>query len=423
MTQNTNRYRTYVTQTGFGLEALANQQGTKVDFAKLVVGDGELPDSSNPANQTDLINQVRHYPVTIEVDDKDPTIWVARAEIPAEDGGFYIREAGVKIANENGSLYSYSRQPGDYKPVLEEGSSKSYTIRLKFIPGNASVIEAKIDPSVQFATPTDLSNAIKVHEEKKDPHVQYAKVNDLNEHKESNAPHEQYLHSEEQRIINLDHYEHTAFLFGFDVLKEQTPNQYKIAPGVVYIGGLRAQLFNEQLIDIRELGKYLYVDVVRKADGLSPALNYVSILVSAVDENDYIDDDGLQHFVAKIAEITTSEEIIYYREKGKSAGVVVDCHFGISSGYILYGNGILEQYARWSKPAGSTVSVTVKLPLTYGHQSYRVWSSAENGVFPLSQSAYSPDSVILGYAGGNGGYWLNPQNVGSGTIYTKGVIE
>ncbi|WP_052131696.1 phage tail protein [Vibrio coralliilyticus] len=173
MTQNTDRYRTYVTQTGFDLEALANQQGTKVDFAMLVVGDGELPDSSNPANQTSLINQVRHYPVTIEVDDKDPTIWVARAEIPAEDGGFTIRETGVKVTNESGDLYCYARQPGDYKPVLEEGSAKSYTIRLKFIPGNASVIEAKIDPSVQFATPTDLSNAIKEHEEKQDPHSQY----------------------------------------------------------------------------------------------------------------------------------------------------------------------------------------------------------------------------------------------------------
>ncbi|MFN3014447.1 phage tail protein [Vibrio coralliilyticus] len=207
MTQNTDRYRTYVTQTGFGLEALANQQGTKVDFAKLVVGDGELPDSSNPANQTNLINQVRHYPVTIEVDDNDPTIWVGRAEIPAEDGGFTIREAGVKVTDENGDLYCYARQPGDYKPVLEEGSAKSYTIRLKFIPGNASVIEAKIDPSVQFVTPTDLSNVIKEHEEKQDPHSQYATDNDLNqamqqastdmsnaikEHEEKQDPHSQY---------------------------------------------------------------------------------------------------------------------------------------------------------------------------------------------------------------------------------------
>ena len=222
MTQNTDRYRTYVTQTGFGLEALANQQGTKVDFAKLVVGDGELPDSSNPANQTDLINQVRHYPVTIEVDDKDPTIWVARAEIPAEDGGFYIREAGVKITNENGSLYSYARQPGDYKPVLEEGSSKSYTIRLKFIPGNASVIEAKIDPSVQFATPTDLSNAIKKHEEKQDPHSQYATDEAMAEafqsHENGNDPHGQY--NQIKHLVGLiGEFHHPGVISGWIDLK------------------------------------------------------------------------------------------------------------------------------------------------------------------------------------------------------------
>ncbi|MBU2897683.1 phage tail-collar fiber domain-containing protein [Vibrio hepatarius] len=165
MTVNTDRYRTYVTQTGFGLEALAKQQSKHVDFAVLVVGDGELPDSENPANQTDLINQVHHYPITIEKDSTNSGIWIARAEIPAEDGDFYIREAGVKVVNENGDLYSYARQPGDYKPVLEEGSAKSYTIRLKFIPGNTSVIEAKIDPSVQFVTPIDLSNAIKEQDE------------------------------------------------------------------------------------------------------------------------------------------------------------------------------------------------------------------------------------------------------------------
>lgn len=217
MTQNTDRYRTYVTQTGFGLEALANQQGTKVDFAKLVVGDGELPDSSNPANQTNLVNQVRHYPVTIEVDDKDPTIWVARAEIPAEDGGFTIREAGVKVTDENGDLYCYARQPGDYKPVLAEGSAKSYTIRLKFIPGNASVIEAKIDPSVQFATPTDLSNALKEHEDKSDPHPQYATDDDLQAHNDDPDPHSQYL---PKSTYDQDSQSRTAELFKLPIYPE-----------------------------------------------------------------------------------------------------------------------------------------------------------------------------------------------------------
>jgi len=197
MTVNTDRFRTYVTQIGFALEALAKQQSKHVDFAVLVVGDGELPDSENPANQTDLINQVRHYPVTIEQDPTNSGIWIARAEIPADDGDFFIREAGVKVVNENGELYSYARQPGDYKPVLEEGSAKSYTIRLKFIPGNASVIEAKIDPSVQFATPTDLSNAIKEHEDKTDPHPQYATDVDLQAHLDADDPHQQYLKESE----------------------------------------------------------------------------------------------------------------------------------------------------------------------------------------------------------------------------------
>ncbi len=168
--------RTYVTQTGFGLEAAANQAGAGVfdDSAFLVIGDTELAVSANPAAMTDLNNQVRSYPVTIEQDENDPTIWIARAEIPADDGGFFIREAGVRVGNrDSGYLYCYARQGGDYKPTLDQGQGKSYTIRLKFIPGNASVINAKIDPSVQFATPTDLDNAFDEHKNADDPHEQY----------------------------------------------------------------------------------------------------------------------------------------------------------------------------------------------------------------------------------------------------------
>jgi phage-related tail fiber protein len=164
-------FRTYVTQTGFGLERDAKFNNTQVDLAVLVVGDGVLPDAVSPAERTDLIHQVREYAITIEKDEKDPNVWIARGEIPASDGGFFIKEAGIKTAD--GELYSYARQAGDYKPLLSEGQGKSYTIRLKFIPGNADTIQIKIDPSVQFVTPTDLGNAVKEHLEEEDPHQQY----------------------------------------------------------------------------------------------------------------------------------------------------------------------------------------------------------------------------------------------------------
>ena len=149
-------FRTYITQMGFGLEREAKLNNTHVPFANLVVGDGKLNDASTPADQTGLVNKIKSYPVTIEKDDADPSVWVARAEIPASEGGFSIFEAGLETSD--GHLYCYARQPGDYKPLLSEGLGKSYTIRLKFIPSNADTIEIKIDPSVQFVTPTDLSN-------------------------------------------------------------------------------------------------------------------------------------------------------------------------------------------------------------------------------------------------------------------------
>ncbi|WP_394179617.1 phage tail protein [Marinomonas posidonica] len=164
-------FRTYITQTGFGLERDAKFNNTHVDLSVLVVGDGVLADNASPTAQEDLIHQVREYAITIEKDELDPNVWIARAEIPASDGGFFIKEAGIKT--QDGSLYAYARQAGDYKPLLEEGQGKSYTIRLKFVPGNADAIQIKIDPSVQFATPTDLEKTVKAHLDVEDPHPQY----------------------------------------------------------------------------------------------------------------------------------------------------------------------------------------------------------------------------------------------------------
>jgi phage-related tail fiber protein len=148
-------FRTYITETGFGLERTAKLTNGYVPITKLIVGSGVLPDGSSPTEQDSLIVHEREYAVTIEADLADSNVWIARAEIPAEDGGFFIREAG--LSTDANDLYCYSRLPGDYKPLLTEGAGKSYTIRLKFIPGNSSTLEIKIDPSVQFSTPADLA--------------------------------------------------------------------------------------------------------------------------------------------------------------------------------------------------------------------------------------------------------------------------
>jgi hypothetical protein len=171
--------RTYVTKIGFGLESQAKFKSTHIPFSQLVVGDGILPDDVNPSTQTDLINQVKAYPITIERDLEDSMIWIARAEIPADDGGYFINEAGIK--DEDGNLYAYARQPGDYKPNIVEGAAKSYTIRMKFIPGNASAIEVKIDPSVQFSTPTDIEKKMEDHVNDEHPHKQYAKKEEVDQ--------------------------------------------------------------------------------------------------------------------------------------------------------------------------------------------------------------------------------------------------
>ncbi|CAH8216686.1 hypothetical protein VAEKB19_3950002 [Vibrio aestuarianus] len=85
---------------------------------------------------------------------------------------------------------------------------------------------------------------------------------------------------EDLRLACLDNYGHTAFVDGFDVTQQADPNKYKITPGVVYVGGLRAVLSGEVLQTITTKPNGIYIDVVRDGTALSAWENTLTIKVS-----------------------------------------------------------------------------------------------------------------------------------------------
>ncbi|MFA0233610.1 phage tail protein [Vibrio sp. 10N.222.55.C7] len=121
---------------------------------------------------------------------------------------------------------------------------------------------------------------------------------------------------EDHRLACLDNYGHTAFVDGFDVTQEADPNKYKVTPGVVYIGGLRGVLSGEVLQTITTNPNGLYVDVVRQGAALSVWENKVTIAVSDTELTDYVDGNGDQHYVAKLAGINADGSVVDWRVKG-----------------------------------------------------------------------------------------------------------
>lgn len=114
---------------------------------------------------------------------------------------------------------------------------------------------------------------------------------------------------EDHRLANLDTYGHTAFYSGFDVIQQADPTKYKITAGVVYLGGLRAELEGDQIFTITTKPNGIYLDVVRDGTATGAWQNLLTITVSENTLADYIDAQGRQHFVTKLATINADGSV------------------------------------------------------------------------------------------------------------------
>lgn len=166
MTIENRDLRNYITQAGFNEELLNKSLGRTTNLIEIGIGSGLLPDVDTPAEQTTLISEIKRFPVnSLTVDSQNPGVLIAEAVVPADEGGWTINEVG--IYTDQGTLYAYARQPGDYKPLLNQGQGQDYLLRLMFIPSNAESIELKIDPAVVLATHAHVDNQIKTRVEDK----------------------------------------------------------------------------------------------------------------------------------------------------------------------------------------------------------------------------------------------------------------
>lgn len=122
---------------------------------------------------------------------------------------------------------------------------------------------------------------------------------------------------EEHRLACLDNYGHTAFVDGFDVTRHDVDqNKYLVAPGVVYVGGLRVQNTLVVAHNVSQKPTTLWLDVHRDGTALSTHENQFKVVASTSDLVDYVDGDGLQHYVCKLAGVEADGSVVDLRVKG-----------------------------------------------------------------------------------------------------------
>ena len=113
---------------------------------------------------------------------------------------------------------------------------------------------------------------------------------------------------ERERLSNLDHYGHATFLVdGFQVQKNGS--EYSANLGTGYVGGLRCH--STQPITIANVvpNSGIYLDASFQGQLTSQWQTVVSLICSTTELINHVDDNGVQHYLTKIAEIDSAGNI------------------------------------------------------------------------------------------------------------------
>lgn len=150
-------FYTLITKIGQAQIANATALGSKITFKTLKVGDGNGAYYDPTENQTDLVHTVWSGNVnSVDVDPNNSNWIVVQAIIPSSDGDFTVREMG--IYDDNNNLLAISKVAETYKPVISDGSTKELLMKMVLAVSNTSTINLKIDPTLVFATKSDITN-------------------------------------------------------------------------------------------------------------------------------------------------------------------------------------------------------------------------------------------------------------------------
>lgn len=148
-----------LTATGEAKQANADALGIPWKLTGLGVGDANGTDPIPDRAQKKLINERRRRPLNqLSVDPANPNIIVAEQIIPADEGGWWIREIGLYDAD--GDLVAVANCAPSYKPLMSQGAGRTQVVRMNFIVSSAANVVLKIDPDVVLASRKFVTESI-----------------------------------------------------------------------------------------------------------------------------------------------------------------------------------------------------------------------------------------------------------------------
>lgn len=145
----------YTILTNIGKQKISNAilVNGKLNFFKMLIGDGGGSNYEPDVSQTSLKNQVYEADIiSVTIDTNNDSYVVVQAIIPPEEGNFYIRELG--LSDTEGNLIALAKFPETYKPVIENGSIKELVIKMILKVENSEVVNIVVNEELISGTIT-----------------------------------------------------------------------------------------------------------------------------------------------------------------------------------------------------------------------------------------------------------------------------
>ncbi|MEB0106644.1 phage tail protein [Pseudomonas sp. MH9.3] len=151
MIDQNSQFMAILTNVGAAKLANANSLGLPWKLAALGVGDANDTNPMPSATQTKLINELRRAPLNqLMIDPVNPAVIIAEQIIPADVGGWWVREIG--LYDEDNDLVAVANCAPSYKALMDQGSARTLIVRMSLIVSSTGNIALKIDPAVVLAT-------------------------------------------------------------------------------------------------------------------------------------------------------------------------------------------------------------------------------------------------------------------------------
>lgn len=100
---------------------------------------------------------------------------------------------------------------------------------------------------------------------------------------------------------------------GFKVVPRSTANTFNVTAGAGYVSGLRVELKQDHILTLQSYPQFVYVDAWFDGDASSQWKPKTAFTVTNGEMDDYIDVNGKQHYVFKLARITAADFVEDFR--------------------------------------------------------------------------------------------------------------